>query len=60
MDNHNFFALVLILGTGKVPGAAKLGKAVEYNKAKNEIQEQVKQQKNHQKFQVLLNQKGQS
>lgn len=39
-----FVALVLILGTGKLPGAARqLGKAVnEYNKAKNEIQEQVK------------------
>ena len=39
-----FVALVLILGTGKLPGAArKLGKAVnEYNKAKNEIQDQVK------------------
>ena len=40
-----FVALVLILGTGKLPGAArKLGKAVnEYNKAKNEIQDQVKE-----------------
>ena len=40
-----FVALVLILGTGKLTGAAKkLGKAVnEYNKAKNEIQEQVKE-----------------
>ena len=39
-----FVAIVLILGTGKLPGAAKkLGKAVnEYNKAKNEIQEQMK------------------
>ena len=39
-----FVALVLILGTGKLPGAArKIGKAVnEYNKAKNEIQEQIK------------------
>jgi len=39
-----FVALVLILGTGKLPGAAKkLGKAVnEYNKAKNEIQDQMK------------------
>ena len=39
-----FIALVLILGTGKLPGAArKMGKAVnEYNKAKNEIQEQIK------------------
>jgi len=40
-----FVALVLILGTGKLPGAAKkLGKAVnEYNKAKNEIQDQMKE-----------------
>ncbi len=40
-----FVALVLILGTGKLPGAAKkLGKAVnEYNKAKNEIQENIKE-----------------
>ncbi len=40
-----FVAIVLILGTGKLPGAAKkLGKAVnEYNKAKNEIQDQVKE-----------------
>ena len=40
-----FVALVLILGTGKLPGAAKkLGKAVnEYNKAKNEIQEQMRE-----------------
>lgn len=39
-----FVALVLILGTGKLPGAAKkLGKAVnEYNKAKNEIQDHMK------------------
>ena len=39
-----FVALILILGTGKLPGAAKkLGKVVgEYNKAKNEIQEQIK------------------
>jgi len=39
-----FVAIVLILGTGKLPSAAKkLGKAVnEYNKAKNEIQEQMK------------------
>lgn len=39
-----FVALVLILGTGKLPGAArKMGKIVnEYNKAKNEIQEQIK------------------
>ena len=34
-----FVAIVLILGTGKLPGAAKkLGKAVnEYNKAKNDL-----------------------
>jgi sec-independent protein translocase protein TatA len=40
-----FVALVLILGTGKLPGAArKIGKAVnEYNKAKNEIQDQIKE-----------------
>ena len=40
-----FVALVLILGTGKLPGAAKkLGKAVnEYNKAKNEIQDNMKE-----------------
>ncbi len=39
-----FVAIVLILGTGKLPGAAKkLGKAVnEYNNAKNEIQDQMK------------------
>jgi len=39
-----FVAIVLILGTGKLPGAArKMGKAVnEYNKAKNEIQNQIK------------------
>ncbi len=39
-----FVAIVLILGTGKLPGVAKkLGKAVnEYNKAKNEIQTQMK------------------
>ena len=38
-----FVALVLILGTGKLPGAAKkMGQAVnEYNKAKNEIQAQI-------------------
>lgn len=40
-----FVALVLILGTGKLPGAArKLGKAVnEYNKAKNDIQNHMKE-----------------
>jgi sec-independent protein translocase protein TatA len=39
-----FVAIVLILGTGKLPSVAKkLGKTVnEYNKAKNEIQEQMK------------------
>jgi len=39
-----FVALVLILGTNKLPEAAKkLGKAVnEYNKAKNDIQDQMK------------------
>lgn len=39
-----FVALVLILGTNKLPDAAKkLGKAVnEYNKAKNDVQDQVK------------------
>jgi sec-independent protein translocase protein TatA len=40
-----FVTLVLILGTGKLPGAArKLGKAVnEYNKAKNDIQDHMKE-----------------
>lgn len=40
-----FVALVLILGTGKLPGAArKMGKVFnEYNKAKNEIQDQIKE-----------------
>ncbi|KFM19602.1 Sec-independent protein translocase protein TatA [Marine Group I thaumarchaeote SCGC AAA799-P11] len=40
-----FVALVLILGTGKLPGAArKLGKAVnEYNKTKNDIQDHMKE-----------------
>jgi sec-independent protein translocase protein TatA len=44
-----FVAIVLILGTGKLPGAAKkLGKAVnEYNKAKNEIQDQMKIEEEH-------------
>ena len=39
-----FVALVLILGTGRLPGAArKIGRAVnEYNKAKNGIEEHVK------------------
>ena len=40
-----FVAIVLIFGTGKLPGAARqLGKAVnEYNKAKNEIQNHMKE-----------------
>ena len=40
-----FVALVLILGKGKLPGVARrMGKAVnEYNKAKNEIQGQIKE-----------------
>jgi len=40
-----FVAVVLVLGTGKLPGAAKkMGKIVsEYNNAKNEIQEQMKE-----------------
>lgn len=44
-----FVALILILGTGKLPGAAKkLGKVVnEYNKAKNEIQDQMKEVSEH-------------
>lgn len=39
-----FVALVLILGTNQLPGAArKIGKAVnEYNKAKNDVQNQMK------------------
>ena len=39
-----FVALILILGTNQLPGAAKkLGKAVnEFNKAKNEVQDQMK------------------
>ena len=39
-----FVALVLILGTNQLPNAAKkLGKAVnEFNKAKNEVQNQMK------------------
>ena len=44
-----FVALVLILGTNKLPEAAKkLGKAVnEYNKAKDGIQNQMKDFNNH-------------
>ena len=40
-----FVGVVLILGTGKLPGAAKkMGKVVsEYNNAKNEIQQQMKE-----------------
>jgi len=39
-----FEAIVLIMGTGKLPGAARnMGKAVnEYNKDKTEIQNQIK------------------
>ncbi len=39
-----FVAIVLILGTGKLPSTAKkLGKAVnEYNKAKNNVQEHMR------------------
>ena len=38
-----FVAVVLVLGTGKLPGAAKkMGKVVsEYNSAKNEIQKEI-------------------
>ncbi|MCV0373728.1 MAG: twin-arginine translocase TatA/TatE family subunit [Nitrosarchaeum sp.] len=44
-----FVALVLILGTNKLPEAAKkLGKAVnEYNKAKNDIQTNMKNVTSH-------------
>ncbi len=44
-----FVALVLILGTNKLPEAAKkLGKAVnEYKKAKNDMEYQMKDFKNH-------------
>ena len=40
-----FVALILILGTGKLPGAArKIGRAVnEYNKAKDGIEDHIKQ-----------------
>ena len=43
-----FVALILFLGTGQLPGAArKLGKAVsEYNKAKNDVQNQLKEVSN--------------
>ena len=41
-----FAAVVLVLGTGKLPGVAKkMGKVMsEYNNAKNEIQQQMKDQ----------------
>ena len=44
-----FVALVLILGTNQLPGAAKkLGKAVnEYNRAKNDVQNHMKDITNH-------------
>jgi sec-independent protein translocase protein TatA len=44
-----FVALVLILGTNKLPEAAKkLGKAVnEFNKAKNDVEYQMKDFSNH-------------
>lgn len=44
-----FVALVLILGTGKLPGAARqLGRAVnEFNKAKSDVQNQMKDFSNH-------------
>ena len=40
-----FVALILFLGTGQLPGAArKLGKVVsEYNKAKSDVQNQLKE-----------------
>ncbi|MDX1441741.1 MAG: twin-arginine translocase TatA/TatE family subunit [Nitrosopumilaceae archaeon] len=43
-----FVALILFLGTGHLPGAArKLGRAVsEYNKAKNDVQNQMKEVSN--------------
>ncbi|NIP61215.1 MAG: translocase [Nitrosopumilaceae archaeon] len=44
-----FVALVLILGTNQLPNAAKkIGRAVnEYNKAKNDVQNQMKDFTNH-------------
>ena len=44
-----FIALILILGTNQLPGAArKIGNAVsEYNKAKNEVQNHMKDITNH-------------
>ena len=43
-----FVALILFLGTGHLPGAArKIGKAVsEYNNAKNDVQNQLKEVSN--------------
>ncbi len=43
-----FIALILFLGTGQVPGAArKIGKIVsEYNKAKTDVQNQLKEVSN--------------
>ena len=43
-----FVVLILFLGTGHLPGAAKkLGKAVsEYNKAKSDVQNQIKEVSN--------------
>ncbi len=43
-----FVVLILFLGTGHLPGAAKkLGKAVsEYNKAKSDVQNQLKEVSN--------------
>lgn len=43
-----FVALVLFLGTGQLPGAAKkLGKVVsEFNKAKEDVQSQIKEVSN--------------
>ena len=40
-----FAAVVLVLGTGKLPGVAKkMGKVMsQYNNAKNEIQQQMKE-----------------
>lgn len=44
-----FVALILILGTNKLPEAArKFGRAAsEFNKAKNEVENQFKDYKNH-------------
>ena len=45
MDDHYFCCISFDFRNREIPGAAKkLGKAVnEYNKAKNEIQEQMKE-----------------